>query len=90
LGSSVKKLSYRLDTKFQENGKLDDPVEEMIRISNYPVLIPRISFGKHNGMLFSEIPRDYLEWLLTTELDEDMACTVKTYLWLIAVNRLGK
>ncbi len=70
----------RMNTKFQENGKLEDPVQEMIRISSNPVLIPRMPSGKHKGALFSELPRDYLEWLLTTELDEDMAYTVKKHL----------
>jgi DNA polymerase III epsilon subunit-like protein len=70
----------RINTKFQGNPELDDPVEEMIRISNGPILIPRMPFGKHRGELFSDVPPDYLEWLLTTELDEDMAYTVKKHL----------
>ncbi len=70
----------RMNTKFRENDKLEDPVQEMIRISSNPVLIPRMPFGKHKGALFSELPRDYLEWLLTTGLDEDMAYTVKRHL----------
>ena len=73
-------LFRRLNAKFRENGKLKDPVQEMINISNNPVLIARMPFGKHNGMLISEVPRDYLEWLSGTELDEDMAYTVKHYL----------
>jgi uncharacterized protein (DUF3820 family) len=59
---------------------LEDPVKEMIRISSNPVLMPRMPFGKHKGMLFSEVPPDYLQWLSGTELDEDMAYTVKTHL----------
>jgi DNA polymerase III epsilon subunit-like protein len=70
----------RMNTKFRENDKLEDPVQEMIRISSNPVLIPRMPFGKHKGALFSELPRDYLEWLLTTGLGEDMAYTVRRHL----------
>jgi DNA polymerase III epsilon subunit-like protein len=77
-------LFNRLNGKIQGNDKLKDPVAEMIRISNNPVLIPRMPFGKHKGMLFSEVPQDYLQWLSGTELDEDMAFTVKKYLGLIA------
>ena len=73
-------LFSRLNAKFQENDKLKDPVQEMIHISSNPVLIARMPYGKHKGMLFSEVPRDYLEWLSGTELDEDMAYTVKTHL----------
>jgi len=70
----------RINTKFRGNPELEDPVEEMIRISSSPILIPRMPFGKHKGELFSEMPPDYLEWLLTTELDEDMAYTVRKHL----------
>ena len=76
-------LFSRLHAKFQENDKLMDPVQEMIHISNNPVLIPRMPYGKHRGKLFSEVPRDYLEWLSGTKLDEDMAFTVKTHLGLL-------
>jgi exodeoxyribonuclease X len=66
----------RIFDKFISNG-LSDPVDEMIKISSNPILIARMPFGKHRGQLFSEIPPDYLEWLLTTDLDEDMEYTVK-------------
>jgi DNA polymerase III epsilon subunit-like protein len=70
----------RINAKFRQNGKFQDPIQEMIRISSNPILISRMPFGKHKGMLFSEIPADYLQWLLTTELNEDMAYTVNTHL----------
>ncbi len=73
-------LFSRLNAKFQENKKLMDPVQEMIHISSNPVLIARMPYGKHRGVLFSEVPRDYLEWLSGTDLDEDMAYTVKKHL----------
>ena len=76
-------LFNRLNAKFQGNDELMDPVQEMINISSNPVLIPRMPYGKHKGALFSEVPRDYLEWLSGTELDEDMAFTVKTHLGLL-------
>ena len=73
-------LFERLKVKFLDNEKLIDPAQEMINISNNPVLMPRMPFGKHKGMLFSEVPQDYLQWLSTTELDEDMAYTVNYHL----------
>ena len=69
----------RIYDKFVVNG-LRNPNREMIKISNSPILIPRMPFGKHKGMLFSEVPQDYLEWLSGTELDEDMAFTVKMHI----------
>ena len=39
-------------------------------------------FGKHKGVKFKKIPVDYLRWLSGTDLDEDMAHTVKHHLGL--------
>ena len=72
-------LFSRLNTKIQEQG-FRAPEQEMINISANPVLMPRMPFGKHKDMLFREVPADYLQWLSTTELDEDMAYTVKYHL----------
>ncbi|MGD9369082.1 MAG: DUF3820 family protein [Desulfobacteraceae bacterium] len=72
-------LFRRIYARFQSDG-VEDIENEMIRISNAPILIARMPFGKHKGMLFSEIPTDYLEWLYSTELDEDMAHTVRHHL----------
>jgi len=72
-------LFNRIHDRFVAEG-LNDPVEQMIKISSNPVLIPRMPFGKHKGALFSEVPRDYLEWLSGTDLDEDMGFTVRTHL----------
>jgi DNA polymerase III epsilon subunit-like protein len=69
-------LFQRLYAKIKEQD-LRVPEQEMINISNNPVLVPRMPFGKHKGDLFSEVPVDYLQWLSTTDLDEDMAYTVK-------------
>lgn len=75
----LEKLFYRIHEKMIGQCK-DDPVTEMIRISKSPVLMARIPFGKHKGKLFREVPVDYLEWLKTTDLDEDMAYTVTHHL----------
>jgi len=72
-------LFQRLHAKIKEQ-EFRAPEQEMIKISNNPVLMPRMPFGKHKGMLFSEVPADYLQWLSTTDLDEDMAYTVKKHL----------
>lgn len=69
----------RIYAKFVSNGYAD-PTPEMIKVSCNPVLIPRMPFGTYRDRLFSEMPRDYLEWLLTTNLDEDMEFTVKHHL----------
>ena len=55
----------------------DDSIDKMIDVTNNPVLLARMPFGKHKGLRFDEIPVDYLQWLSGTDLDEDMAYTVK-------------
>jgi exodeoxyribonuclease X len=60
----------RIYAKFA-NG-LKNPVFEIIKISGNPILLPRMPFGKHKGMLFYKVPMDYLECLLATRSDEDI------------------
>ena len=55
-------------------------INKMMEVTRNPVLLARIPYGKHKGMKFEEIPVDYLQWLSETDLDEDMAYTVKHYL----------
>ncbi len=62
-------LFRRIYARFEADG-VTDIDNEMVRISNAPILLARMPFGKHKGMLFSEIPRDYLEWLYSTELPD--------------------
>jgi DNA polymerase III epsilon subunit-like protein len=72
-------LFKRIHAKFKSFG-IEEVSGQMIRISQSPILISRVPFGKHRGMHFSEVPKDYLAWLATTEIDEDLAFTVAYYL----------
>jgi DNA polymerase III epsilon subunit-like protein len=58
----------------------EDAFFKMIDISRKPILIGRMPFGKHKGLKMSQVPQDYLRWLSTTDLDEDLSYTVKRYL----------
>ena len=71
-------LFQRIYAKFK--GQAIDPVADMINISSSPVLVPRMPFGKHKGLKMAEVPPDYLQWLAGTDLDEDLAYTVRHYL----------
>lgn len=82
--SVLEAVFYRINAKFQEIEGLDDPIAEMTRISSNPILIPGMPFGKHKGLPFNQVPLDYLEWLLSTDLDEDMEYTVNTYLRMVS------
>ena len=57
-----------------------DSIDKMIEVTKNPVLLVKMPFGKHKGMRFDKIPGDYLQWLSGTDIDEDMAYTIKHYL----------
>ncbi len=58
----------------------DALLNHLIEISVMPSLIRKMPFGKHRGVMMSEIPMDYLEWLLTTTLEPDMKFSVMHFI----------
>lgn len=53
--------------------KLNLTLEEAFELCNKPVLVKKIEFGKHKGKKLTELPRDYVTWLLGTDnLDENL------------------
>lgn len=58
--------------------------EEMLRLSTTPILLKTCSFGKHEGKLWSEVPLDYLSWMVRSNdmyrNNVDMRHTVDHYL----------
>lgn len=40
-------------------------VDQMIAWTSEPKVYPKITFGKHRGSLWKDIPADYLQWLAT-------------------------
>lgn len=56
-------------------------IEDMIRWSNGPALLPRIPFGKHRGAKWEDVPRDYLDWVVNkSDLDRDIKANAKHHL----------
>ena len=72
-------LFKRIRTQFDPAGE-EDAAARMLKISNQPVLVARMPFGKHKGRMMDRVPIDYLEWLQKTDLDEDLAYTVRHHL----------
>jgi len=59
--------------------------EEMIELTNRPVLLQKFEFGKYAGRYIEEIAmmdRGYLEWMLHSieDLSDDMRYTLEYYL----------
>jgi exodeoxyribonuclease X len=54
---------------------------ELYAITQGPNKLRNIGFGKHKGMKFEDIPRDYLQWMLNkNEWDKDTMFTVRKIL----------
>lgn len=55
-------------------------IEELIEISSDPVLLKKMPFGKHRGLPFPEVPKDYRVWLRgRPDLDRDLKHTLDHY-----------
>ena len=55
-------------------------VEELLSISDSPVLLKKMPFGKHKGVEFSKVPADYRRWLRgQSDLDQDLRYTLDHY-----------
>lgn len=70
-------LFHYIQTKAQS----DDPWAGMEKVSNSPVLLKKVNFGKHIGMLWSEVPKNYLNFILhkSSGWDENVMHTAKFY-----------
>lgn len=53
-------------------------VADMIEWTKLPSLLPKITFGKHRGLKWSEAPIDYLDWIVgKSDMDEDVKFTAR-------------
>jgi exodeoxyribonuclease X len=63
----------------------DDPIARMLKVSNEPQLLKTCKLKKHEGKPWSEVPRDYLNWILNPKtphprpFDEDVVYTARFY-----------
>lgn len=53
-------------------------VDELLALSDLPVVLRKVPFGKHAGALWADVPRDYLDWASRQKFDNaDVMHTVK-------------
>lgn len=79
----------RMYDKMAENLTHDEVINKMIDISEKPVLIKRITFGKYKGELVADVARTdrgYLEWLLAQK-ESDAANGNNDVDWLYTLRR---
>lgn len=56
-------------------------VDDMVRWSNGPALLPRVNFGKHKGSKWEDVPTDYLDWLANkSDMDRDVKANARHHL----------
>lgn len=56
-------------------------VEELLKLTVTPVLLSRVTFGKHKGANWDRVPKDYLRWILKQDnMDKDTVHTARYYL----------
>jgi exodeoxyribonuclease X len=52
--------------------------DDLLALSDKPVVLKKVGFGKHFGVLWTEVPMDYLQWATRQDFDQDVAFTIKT------------
>lgn len=56
-------------------------LDDMVRWSSGPALLPRINFGKHRGAKWDEVPVDYLQWIADkSDMDRDVKANARHWL----------
>jgi len=56
-------------------------LDDLHRLSYQPVVLLKVRFGKHRGLLWSQVPRDYLQWVVKqSDMDDDVRHTAMHHL----------
>lgn len=57
------------------------PVEQLLEWSSKPILLPKVTFGKHRGKTWDQVDSGYLKWCLRQEdINEDVRHTADYWL----------
>lgn len=81
----LKLLLSKLKELVQAAYPKENPVEKMVDLTNTPILVTTLRFGKHKGKAFTDVAKEdapYLRWMLGNmeNLDEDMRYSINYYL----------
>lgn len=56
-------------------------LEQLINLTQKPVLLTKVRFGKHKGAQWKDLPKDYLKWICNQQdMDADVRHTAHSYL----------
>lgn len=74
LGTMVQEVLAR-------NPSVGDPIDHLIWLTQQPVILDTVRFGKHKGMKWAEVPVDYMQWCLRQrDMDADVHATCRFYM----------
>lgn len=75
-----KKLLEIAKERYPERSE-EEIINGFIKVEARPVLLKDVTFGKYKGKKWSEVPLDYLQWIVKSDYDdEDAKFTAQKYL----------
>lgn len=81
-------LQWMMDELYSQRGdpsvgvvpRPNELLDWLIEMTSAPVLLRKVRFGKHVGSLWSEVPIDYLQWVVRQDFDADVMHTARHWL----------
>jgi len=55
-------------------------VSDMVQWTKEPPYLTKLTFGKHKGQRFEDVPVDYLQWILRQDMDEGVKAAAQRVL----------
>lgn len=55
-------------------------IDDLIEMTPKPILMKIVSFGKHRGEKWEDVPKRYLRWMIEQDFDDDTKFTAKHHL----------
>lgn len=71
-------ITCALYDKIREVSGLD--FDGLVKMTQEPILLKKVRFGKHVGELWEDVPKSYLRWILGQDFDADVKHTANFYL----------
>jgi exodeoxyribonuclease X len=63
-------------------------LDDVVRWASGPALLPRVTFGKHFGVAWGDVPSDYLHWCVAQkDMDRSVRATAKHHLKMREIER---
>lgn len=71
----ISEVCQEMPVVTDEGPTRDECIQRLIEMTQEPVLLRKVRFGKHVGSLWRDVPVDYLQWCLRQDFDRDVLHT---------------